>query len=320
MDEFEIINRYFRPLGKVRNCDDLGIGDDAALFSVPEDDQLIVTTDSHVEGIHFPHAADPRLVGGRTYASSVSDIAAMGGSARWASLALTLPEADEQWLSDFSSGVSRVLKSSATDLIGGDMTRGPLTITWHIMGTSPRGTALKRGGACLGDGIYVSGCLGSAAAAIACDLIGEIGPSEHEKNLHDRYWHPQPQLTLGQHLRRVATSCIDISDGLSADLAHITRASKCGAQIEISRIPLSPSLTQLVGRKRAHQFALQGGDDYELCFTVPREKAATVAKLARECNATITRIGEIINGTAVRVVDEDGDLLDLPAAGYRHFE
>jgi thiamine-monophosphate kinase len=319
MDEFELIERYFRPLSRPDDGTELGIGDDCAIIHGRENVQLIVTTDTHVEGVHFPLRADPAQVGYRACATSLSDIVAMGGAARWASLALTLPTVDEQWLAGFAQGTKNALNLNKTSLIGGDTTQGPLTITWNIIGEVPSGCTMRREGARSGDDIYVTGTLGAAAAAVEFSILTKIACNDAEQALLTRYWEPEPQFAFGQALRALATSCVDISDGLLADLGHITRASGCGAIVELSRLPITESLIDVAGIDRARLLAAAGGDDYELCFTLPSECEMKLKQAASNYGVAVTRVGRIVSGADVRLIDEAGTRVSLGDKGYRHF-
>ena len=320
MDEFGLIDRFFRPLCTDIVETDVGIGDDASVLTVPCDHQIVVTTDTHVESVHFPIGAAAYGVGFRSCATSLSDLAAMGATARWASLALTISDSTNSWFEGFAEGAAATLKQYGVSLIGGDTTRGPLVITWNIIGTVPAGAALLRSGATPGDGIYVSGTLGSSAAAVALSLTGggDFTPSEVE--LRDRYWFPQPRFELARELSVLASACIDISDGLIADLTHLARSSNCGAVVESARVPMAPALLELVGPKRGLEMALGGGDDYEICFTVPAVHESNLMRIGEKLGLDVTRIGRMVGGAAVRVVDAFDREISVARAGYRHFE
>ncbi|TDJ64868.1 MAG: thiamine-phosphate kinase [Proteobacteria bacterium] len=320
MDEFELVDRYFRPLGSVAAGIVLGIGDDCAILDAPSDEQLVVTTDTHVESVHFPAGADAREIAYRSCVTSLSDVAAMGASARWASLAMTLPRAADSWLEAFARGVAEALQQCGAVLIGGDTTAGPLVITWHIIGTVAAGAALRRGGAQVGDLVYVSGTLGDAAGALELGLIDGGSYNKFQQELRARYWSPQPPFELARKLCGVATSCIDISDGLIADLAHIAESSDCGAEVEFSKIPIAPALLQLAGLERARRLAATGGDDYELCFTIPPSCESALLGLAGDAGLSVTQIGRMTSGAGVRVIADSGATVDLGQVGYRHFE
>lgn len=320
MDEFELIDRFFRPLCTNVAENDVGIGDDASILAVPSDQQLVVTTDTHVEAVHFPIGAEPYDVGFRSCTTSLSDLAAMGATARWASLALTVTDATNTWFEGFAAGAAAALKQCSASLIGGDTTRGPLVITWNIIGLVPTGAALLRSGATPGDGIYVSGTLGSSAAALALSLTGGGNYTGREAELRDRYWYPQSRFDLAHRLRSVASACIDISDGLIADLTHLARSSNCGAVVECTRVPMAPALIELVGTERGLQMALGGGDDYEICFTVPQENESDLMRISETIELGVTRIGRMVEGPSVRVIDGSDHEISVDGIGYRHFE
>lgn len=319
MDEFDVIDRYFKPLGDKAANVTLGIGDDAAVLDVPPGEQIVVTTDTQVESVHFPVAADPAAIAYRSCAAALSDIAAMGATARWVSLALTLPRVEARWLQGFAAGAAGAIEFAGADLIGGDTTSGPLGITWNIIGTVPRGGALRRDGAQPGDALYVSGNLGSARAAL--DLLDIQGrASGFQQAVIARYWKPQPRLVLGSQLRGLASSCIDVSDGLMADAGHLARRSGSGVEIASEDLPLQTELIALVGAVRAREFALSGGDDYELCFSVPRDEEMNLMRRMTQFDVPVTRIGRVTREPGVRVVDHDGRSLATNGTGYRHFD
>ena len=310
MKEFDIIEHFFR-----RSFGDggmkVGPGDDCAVLNVSPNEDLLATTDTLVEGRHFPQQSPPSKLGYRSCVTALSDIAAIGGRASWASLSLTMPSFEEEWLKAFVEGFQRALSIDDTTLIGGDLTRGPLSITWHITGTIPNNAATLRAGAKLEDDIYVTGVLG--AAAYALEFL-------HKKKTHpslDRYWSPSPRLSLSRDLRGIATSCIDISDGLLADLSHILRASNAGAIIDSAAVPGHESLGQLDVVKRL-DYLLRGGDDYELCFTADRSSSVKLASLSDQAGVKITSIGRVVErGEGSLIRDVNGETLD--AAGYQHF-
>ena len=311
MGEFDIIERYFRAAKSAASID-VGIGDDCAVIDVPNDQQLIVTTDSLVEGVHFPIDSEPRKLAYRTCATAISDIAAMGGTANWASLALTVPKFDEAWFSEFVHGFEQALSVDNTRLIGGDLTKGPLVVTWHIMGTVPSGTALLRSGSVIGDDIFVTGELGGAAHALSLLTSDDIsGP------LLDAYWFPTPRLKVGRALGPYASACIDISDGLLGDLNHILRASATSAVIDLASIPIAPALRNLTHEK-CLALALNGGDDYELCFTAAKKYHAEINAISENCAVPITRIGEIVAAQQpTSITTTDGETLS--PTSFQHF-
>lgn len=318
MDEFDLIDRYFRPLGGRDVNVALGIGDDAAVVDVPPGRQIVVTTDTQVEAVHFPAGADPAAVAYRSCAAALSDIAAMGAEARWISLALTMPRADAEWLKRFAAGTADIIGFAGAVLLGGDTTSGPLSITWNIIGTVPQGAALRRDGARPGDALYVSGTLGGARAALDVFDRG-ARPSGPEQAVIARYWKPQPRLILGTQLRDIASSCIDVSDGLLADAAHLAQRSGTGAEIVHDDLPVLAELAALCGAMPARDFALTGGDDYELCFSVPGAEEANLMSAQTQFDVPVTRIGRITPEPGIRVIDRNGNIVPTSRAGYRHF-
>ena len=318
--EFDIIQRYFRngagrvsgPSAASIRC---GIGDDCAVLSIPAGEELLLSVDTLVESVHFPLGYSPALLAYRALAVCVSDLAASGASPIAFTLALTLPSVDEAWLSGFSSALARAAAEFGIVLVGGDTTRGPLCLSLQVMGSAPAGQALLRGGAQVGDVIYVSGSLGDANAALAYLDSDSSVLSPNQKYLLERYHAPVPRLKLGQQLRSLATAAIDISDGLAADLAHILTASSVAGVLRIQDLPLSDALVDHGGAIAA---ALSGGDDYELCFTVPASRRADVEILGAELNLALTEVGYIEAGVGLRCVDAQNKVYS-PAGGYQHF-
>jgi len=317
MGEFELIRHYFAAAACARVGGDvvLGIGDDCALLAIPEGEQLAISTDSLVAGVHFPDPCDPFLLGQRALAVSTSDLAAMGASPIGFTLALTLPSATSTWLAAFAGGLEAMAACCGMRLIGGDTTRGPLSITVTVFGRVPTGQALLRRGACAGDLLCVGGELGAAAGALPLVLGEREGDTAEASQLLDHYWTPQPQLALGQALRGKATAALDISDGLLADSGHIAAASGVRLCIEQDRVPLSDALVQWVGQARALQCGLTGGDDYVLAFTLP---AGELSGLLAD-GWPVRVIGHVEAGEGVRLVDADGKSLPIASQGYNHF-
>ena len=319
--EFDLIARYFtHPApGAV-----LGVGDDAALTRVRAGHELAVSADMLVEGTHFFRGADPRALGHKALAVNLSDMAAMGATPRWATLALALPRADARWLREFSAGFMTLARKHKVDLIGGDTTRGPLNICVQIMGEVPRGKALRRDGARAGDDIWVSGRIGDAALALAA-LQKKIRLTRSELATSATRLHkPQPRVALGLALRGIANSAIDISDGLLADIGHILERSRCAAEIEFAALPASPLLCRHLDSVVACRALLAGGDDYELCFTAPVSKRARVLAASKRAGVRVTPVGHIkapARGVpALLVRAPDGTPLRLKGAGgFDHF-
>ncbi len=318
MGEFELIDRYFARLGARRDDVALGVGDDAALLTVPAGHELVACVDTLVDGCHFPRGSHADDVGWRALAVNLSDLAAMGARPAWATLALTMPALDEDWLEGFVAGFAALADQHGVALVGGDTTRGPLSITVQAMGTIPAGTALRRSTARPGDLIYVTGWPGDAAAGLAL-IEGRLhGQGASRAALEHKFRRPEPRVAFGSRLRGIASSCIDISDGLGADLARLVAASGTGAVVRAAELPLSRALFALAGEERAREFALGGGDDYELLYTVPPAARAQLFALAASSGAPACHcIGEVVAGRGVRVLGERGEL-PMPR-GWDHF-
>ena len=320
ISEFELIKQYFDDSTAQKQCADLvlGIGDDGAIISPRPDHDLIVAVDTLVAGVHFLSEANPYDIGFRSLAVNLSDLAAMGAEPAWFTLALTLPGADEEWLKEFSRGLFELARSYQLPLIGGDTTRGPLTISIQVLGYVPSAQALCRDGAKVGDLIYVTGSLGDAAGGLR--LLQNKESSLQDDYLQTRFLRPQARLKIGQCLRGLAHAAIDISDGLLADIGHITKRSGVGARVELARLPLSVQLKAVFGSERAIEMALSGGDDYELCFCVAPTQADKVAELAKQLGLAITCIGCVEAEPGIRLYNAQGEPVDSAlAAGYQHF-
>jgi len=317
MGEFELIRHYFAAAACARVGGDvvLGIGDDCALLAVPAGEQLAISTDTLVAGMHFPDPGDPFLLGQRALAVSTSDLAAMGATPIGFTLALSLPKAEPGWLEAFARGLDTMAARCDMRLIGGDTTRGPLSMTLTVFGRVPSGQALLRSGARVGDLLCVGGALGDAAGALPLVLGDCEGGAAEASQLLDRYWSPQPQLALGQALRGKATSALDISDGLLADCGHIAAASGVRLRINQHQVPLSDALVRWVGQERALQCGLTGGDDYVLAFTLSADELPGL--LADGWPVQV--IGRVEPGEGVCLVDADGNTLVVGKQGYNHF-
>lgn len=317
LTEFELIDRCFARLGEVGEGVALGVGDDCALLEVPPGYQLAVSADTLVAGVHFPAGSDPAHIAQRALRVNLSDLAAMGAEPLAFTLALTLPSADTTWLDAFSRGLREAAEAFSIALVGGDTTRGPVpVITLQVMGLVPRGAALTRAGARPDDVVMVSGTLGDARAALE---VLDLPPAQLDaghRHWLERYHHPAPRLALGSALRGLASAAIDVSDGLAADLGHILERSGVGARINTTRLPLSAALS---GHPRAREFALYGGDDYELCFTVPRWALSAVHAAAAATSTPVTEIGVITAGPGLLTRGDDGHDVPLSPDGYRHF-
>ena len=315
--EFDLIAKYFtRP---VKNAA-LGVGDDCALINVARDGELAISTDTLVSGVHFFADADPFKLGHKALAVNLSDLAAMGATPRYVTLALTLPSIDTTWLDAFSRGFFALADAAGIELIGGDTTRGPLSLTLTVVGEVAAGLALRRDRAEVNDDIWVSGTLGDAALALK-HLQREInlatGVVEHAlTRLHT----PMPRNGLGSALVGCAGAAIDISDGLVADLGHICERSALAAEVEWMRVPQSPALISVPLALR-QQCALAGGDDYELCFTANESQRAVIEAIADTCGIAVTRIGKMREGNPqVTVRDERRAPIEMATAGFDHFK
>ena len=316
LSEFDLIDRYFRHCGATREDVRLGVGDDAAVLACPSGQHLVAATDTLVDGVHFPHGTEPASIGYRALAVNLSDLAAMGARAAWALLALTLPEPDEAWLTQFASGFARLARLHNVALVGGDTTRGPLCVTVQVLG-HVRGPALLRSGGRPGDALFVSGTPGDAAGGLALEQ-GRWAASPGADHLRERFLFPTPRLELGERLRDYASACIDVSDGLLGDAGKLAAASGCGAQIAYSDLPLSEALVRAAGAEHAHELALTGGDDYELCFSVSPGQLDRLLRQLPPQRWGYTRIGALREAEGIDVV-RDGATVKLAHRGYEHF-
>ena len=309
MNEFDLIQSYFN--WEVTDPSvELGVGDDAALFNLNPGHQLVTSTDTLVEGVHFFKDDSPIDIAYKSLAVNLSDMAAMGATAKCYTLSLTIPELDKEWLKDFSSSLKESSKLFHVHLIGGDTTKGPLNISINMMGSIEINSPIKRSGANEGDDIYVSGELGSAALCLKKIKKGEI-PLESDLNSLNR---PIPRLELGSALKNLASSCIDVSDGLEQDLSHILKSSGVGAIIDTQELPLSDSVMHYVKDTNDWSLPLCGGDDYELCFTAGKSKRDKISAISESLGTRVTRIGEIISQKKLEVVGYTG-----PRNSYQHF-
>lgn len=318
MGEFDVIRHFFQRPPRRKDVV-TGSGDDCALLRVPADALLAVSTDTLVSGIHFFADMDPVRLGHKALAVNLSDLAAMGAEPRWVSLALTLPQIDEAWLAGFAQGFLELADFFHVDLIGGDMTRGPLSITVSIKGVVPEQGAMHRNGAKPGDAIWVTGELGGAALALQHQFGQVMLSSVALPSLLERLEQPTPRVVAGMALRGVASSGLDLSDGLASDLGHILRASGVGAQIELDRLPLPQALLAQPDALR-WQLALAGGDDYELCFTVPEAQRGVLATALANAGVNITEIGRIVAGAPQIEWLYRGEPVSLVLNGWDHFK
>ena len=304
----------------------LGIGDDAALLAVPAGQLLAVSTDTLVAGVHFPQSSKAYDIGWKALAVNLSDLAAMGATPAWATLALTLPHADRRWVGEFADGFAALAREFKLALVGGDTTQGPLSITVTVHGFVPEGAALLRSGARVGDVVFVTGTLGDAAAGLRCldknDSEAErllSVPAGTRESLIERLNRPLPRVALGLALRGRATACIDVSDGLLADLGHVCSASGVGAEIDVELLPHSSALAAVFDTQALQGFQLCGGDDYELCFTTAEHDAAALLGDLARSGCAATRIGRILAETGVRAYDRSGNRVAIARPGWEHF-
>lgn len=326
LGEFELIDRFFRDCGATRTDVVLGIGDDGALLRPPSGADLVAVSDTLVEGVHFPAGSPAESIGHRALAVNLSDIAAMGATPRWVLLSLTLPRVEEAWLAGFARGFGALARAHGVALVGGDTTRGPMTIGVQVLGTVPAGEGLRRSGGRPGDALFVTGTPGDAAAGLALIMAADgsaaglrsDASADALEALRRRFLFPTPRIGEGESLRGLASACIDISDGLVGDLGKLAAASACAAVLDVDALPRSAALAAGFTPEAALRCTLEGGDDYELLLAVPSAHLARVAAMPG-----LTRIGELRAGTGVtlRRRAADGTLTETPAAGagFDHF-
>ena len=301
----------------------IGPGDDAAMLRCPPGEQLLITTDTLNEGVHFPAGTPAHSIGHRALAVSLSDLAAMAARPLWAVVTLSVPAVDEDWLRDFSDGLYSLADEIGVRIVGGDFVRGPLSITVTAHGSTRKAAVLRRGGGSEGDGIWVSGFLGDAAAGLEVikhRLEGREVPgatrSSAEEALVRRFCYPQPRIELGAYLSGIASACMDLSDGLMMDLPRLLRHSQVQGRIAAENLPVSGALREIAHRDDAYRLALAGGDDYELCFTVPPDNEHRLKSLPGE--PELTRIGELYPGEGL-VLTRGGTAWEPTESGFRHF-
>tara|TARA_B100000530_G_scaffold157280_1_gene98854 strand:+ start:1096 stop:2052 length:957 start_codon:yes stop_codon:yes gene_type:complete len=314
-DEFQVISKYFQ-----RSTEDsavlLGIGDDAAVVEVAG--PMVVTTDTMVSGVHFPSETSGDVVGYRVLAANLSDLAAMGAEPRWCTLALTMENAQDEWLAKFSNGFFGLANEYGVSLIGGDLTRGPLVVTAQLFGVGKKDHLLTRSGGNVDDQIYVTGSLGDSAAGLSLINKGIADASDRHQVLKNRFLRPTPRVSEGIAMRGIANAAIDISDGLLADLGHICQASGCGAVIDVERLPLSEELRTLFSLEVAQNFAICGGEDYELCFTASPDDEPAIKKCLEPSGTKAYSIGQLVKQPGV-VCHRSGKPFMPASTGYLHF-
>ncbi len=314
--EFDLIERYFAAPARSAV---LGVGDDGALLEPSAGKQIVVSIDTLVSGTHFLPDANSRTVGHKALAVNLSDLAAMGAQPRWALLAMTLPEVREDWLAEFADGFHELARHSGVELIGGDMTRGPLAVTVTAIGEVPAGMALRRDGAQHGDDVWVSGQIGSAALALA-HVRGDVrlkgsGLDECLVKLNT----PTPRVELGRELSGIANSAIDVSDGLVAGAGHIAERSDVCVEIRYADVPCATEAMSMKDQAPAREAILAGGDDYELLFSAPQDRSAIIDAASARLRLGLTRIGRVRKGSGVVVLDERGEAMDVKVGGHDHF-
>lgn len=318
MKEFELIKHFFTKQTVKRKDVVFGIGDDCAVLTPIENQNLVVTTDTLVAGVHFPFDTSPRAIGHKAVAVNLSDIAAMGAKPSWLSLAITLPDIDESWLLEFSQGVFELCEFYNVELIGGDTTQGPLSITITAQGFTPKGTYLSRSGAKSGDWLYVTGDLGDAALALQ-QITGKVElEPQYIDTIRNKLDYPRPRVLAGQTIREYASAAIDLSDGLIADLGHICQASNVGANVVLDALPLSDIMRDSLLAEDAIALALSGGDDYELLFTVSEDNKVGMETAMSHAATFVTCIGQI-NASQTISTTLNNKPISIKTVGFEHF-
>ena len=318
MKEFELIKKYFTEQAVNRKDVSIGIGDDCAIVTPSERQNIAVTTDTLVAGVHFPHSTSAKAIGHKAIAVNLSDLAAMGAEPSWISLAITLPKIDETWVGEFCAGVFELCEFYNVQLIGGDTTQGPLSITVTAQGLIPFDKQITRNGAKAGDWLYVTGEIGDAALALK-HVLGEFTvETQHLEKLQTKLDFPKPRILAGQALREYASAAIDLSDGLISDLGHICTGSNVGANLVLEDLPLSFELIDSLGVEQAIELALTGGDDYELLFTVSEDNKVGMETALSNCGVSVTCIGQL-NGNDKITTTLNSKPSVINAQGFEHF-
>ncbi|MDX1607144.1 MAG: thiamine-phosphate kinase [Candidatus Competibacterales bacterium] len=319
LSEFDLIEHCFTCQAVSRDDVVLGVGDDCALLQPPPGQQLAVSLDVLVAGRHFHADAEPERVGHKALAVNLSDLAAMGARPAWATLGLTLPAIDPDWVDGFRRGFLDLAARHGLQLIGGDTTRGPLAIAVQVHGFVDPGRALRRDGARPGDRVWMTGTLGDAALGLDCLEGRRTAAATHRDYLRGRLERPTPRVSQGLALVGLASAAIDLSDGLAQDLGHILARSGVGARLALERLPVSPALAATLDGDDRYRVQLSGGDDYELCFTVPPARLAELRARSAAWDCAATEIGVIEPAPGLRCLRADGTRLDLERGGYDHF-
>jgi thiamine-monophosphate kinase len=318
MKEFELIKHFFTKQAVKRKDVELGIGDDCAVLAPIENQNIVVTTDTLVAGVHFPHQTDAKAIGHKAVAVNLSDIAAMGAKPSWLSLAITLPEVNELWIKDFCAGVFELCDFYNVELIGGDTTQGPLSITITAQGITPQDSYLQRSGAKAGDWLYVTGELGDAALALQ-HITGKVDIEVQAFDvIRTKLDYPKPRVLAGQMLREYASSAIDLSDGLVSDLGHLCQASNVGANLVLDALPLSTIMRDSLLQDDAIKLALSGGDDYELLFTVSEDNKVGMETAMSHAGTPVSCIGQL-NASHTITTTLNNKPISINTEGFEHF-
>ncbi|GIU37830.1 thiamine-monophosphate kinase [Shewanella colwelliana] len=316
--EFKVIERFFTQRGQARRDVELNIGDDCALVNPAINKSIAISCDTLVENVHFFADMPAKALGYKSLAVNLSDLAAMGAEPAWMTLAITLPEIDEDWLADFSDGLSEAAQYYGVALVGGDTTRGPKSITITINGQVPTGKALTRGGAKNGDWIYVTGTLGDSALGLDILRGKQNIEGEYGEYFIQRHYYPTPRVLAGQALRSLASSAIDLSDGFVSDIGHILKQSGVGAIVDVAQLPLSVAMQASVGSEQALGYALTGGEDYELLFTVPESQRGALETALAHSGVSFKQVGQVSTGDKLRLL-QDGEPFSPQNYGFEHF-
>jgi thiamine-monophosphate kinase len=328
VSEFDLIRTYFNKPGLIPTQEQsaripLGIGDDCALIDLPPEKLLAVSMDTLIADVHFPAKADPALIAQRALAVNLSDLAAMGAEPLAFTLALSLPKAEESWLQAFSLGLETLVQTYHCPLIGGDITKGSLSITIQVHGLLNKDEVMTRKGAKPGDLVYVSGELGSAGLALSLMSNGMSLDKPDTKELHVAYFQPEPRISLGQGCAGIASAAIDISDGLMADLGHIAKQSDVGIELDAKAIPVARAVKKIMGamgdRSKGLNLALTAGDEYELAIIVAEDRREALQQTAVAINVPLTLIGRVVKGSRVKCLDNNGHEIEVKNLGYQHF-
>ena len=318
--EFNLINRYFSNRQPQRKDVFLALGDDCALVKPPENVRIAISTDTLVAGTHFLIDANPAWVAHKALASNISDLAAMGATPAWVSFALTMPTPDEAWLKPFCDAFFELANYYNIQLIGGDTTKGPLSLTLTVQGFVPQEQALLRSGAKVGDWVYVTGDLGDSKAGLDVILNNTLRAKPFALELEKRHYLSTPRILAGQALLNLASAAIDISDGLVSDIKHILERSQVGVSLDVAALPLSQELLQFVGNLEiAQQYALTSGEEYELCFTVPEQNKGSIESALAHCGCKVSCIGQI-RPQGTFELHHQGKVLNWQLNGYDHFK